>query len=391
MFDMKKKIISLTLVIFLLSLLTSCKSSSTKIVVASDIHYLSRELMDGGEAFTDFVMNDDGKAVMYMEEILNKFVDEMIKLKPDLVVLTGDLTFEGERVSHEELSEILSKLTDKGIKVAVMPGNHDCNNVEAKGYSGSETYEVESINYDEFREIYSDMGYTGALSYDDNSLSYIVEINEKTWAVLIDVNCNSNPWYVDPGTLDWLREKLEYANDNGISVFSFTHQNLQNHGLNTTGYKIRDVDDELFYALIDNNVKANFTGHNHFQHYVDLDNLKEISTAAMGVYPCYYGLIEIKGNSIEYNAKAIKSDHYSEIKSLYYDTLMNKYGLKFEDGNVREYYVNLLANFYNGTMSNISVKEEYIPLIEAVSVNAANEVRYITEQAGNDYTHVVIE
>ena len=42
-------------------------------------------------------------------------------------------------------------------------------------------------------------------------------------------------------------------------------------------------------------------------------------------------------------------------------------------------------------MSNISVKEEYIPLIEAVSVNAANEVRYITEQAGNDYTHVVIE
>ena len=151
MFDMKKKIISLTLVIFLLSLLTSCKSSSTKIVVASDIHYLSRELMDGGEAFTDFVMNDDGKAVMYMEEILNKFVDEMIKLKPDLVVLTGDLTFEGERVSHEELSEILSKLTDKGIKVAVMPGNHDCNNGEAKGYSGSETYEVESINNDEFR------------------------------------------------------------------------------------------------------------------------------------------------------------------------------------------------------------------------------------------------
>ena len=76
---------------------------------------------------------------------------------------------------------------------------------------------------------------------------------------------------------------------------------------------------------------------------------------------------------------------------MYYDTLMNKYGLKFEDGNVREYYVNLLANFYNGTLTNISPKEEYISLIEAVSVSAANEVRYITEQAGNDYTHVVIE
>ena len=388
---MIKRVFNLLLIIFLLSCTTGCKSSSVKIVVATDLHYLSRELFDNGEAFMDFVTNDDGKAVMYMEEIIDKFVSEMIKLKPDLVVLTGDLTFEGERVSHEELSEKLSKLTDKGIRAAVMPGNHDCNNAEAKGYSGSETYEVETVDYDEFKEIYSDLGYSDGISYDENSLSYIVEVDEKTWAVLIDVNCNSNPWYVDSGTLEWLKANLEYANENGISVYSFTHQNLQEHYINSTGFKIRDTDDELFYALIDNNVKANFTGHNHFQHYVDKDSLKEISTAAMGVYPCYYGLVEIKGNSVVYDAKTLKTDYYAEIKSFYLDTLMSKYGLKFEDGNVREYYVDLLANYYNGTLKNISLRDDYLSHIEAVSVNAANEVRYITDQAGQDYTHIVIE
>ena len=133
---MKKKFITLCTVIFLLFQLAACKDSSVKIVVASDIHYLASELYDDGDAFMSLLRNDDGKATMYVEEIVDKFIDEMLKLKPEMVVLSGDISFEGERLSHEELADKLSKLTDKGIKVAVMPGNHDLNNNSASGYSG---------------------------------------------------------------------------------------------------------------------------------------------------------------------------------------------------------------------------------------------------------------
>ena len=143
---MKKKFITLCTVIFLLFQLAACKSNSVKIVVASDIHYLASELYDDGDAFMSLLRNDDGKATMYVEEIVDKFIDEMLKLKPKMVVLSGDISFEGERLSHEKLADKLSKLTDKGIKVAVMPGNHDLNNNSASGYSGDESYKVDSVS-----------------------------------------------------------------------------------------------------------------------------------------------------------------------------------------------------------------------------------------------------
>ena len=92
---MKKKFITLCTVIFLLFQLAACKGSSVKIVVASDIHYLASELYDDGDAFMSLLKNDDGKATMYVEEIVDKFIDEMLKLKPEMVVISGDISFEG--------------------------------------------------------------------------------------------------------------------------------------------------------------------------------------------------------------------------------------------------------------------------------------------------------
>ena len=193
---MKKKFITLCTVIFLLFQLAACKDSSVKIVVASDIHYLASELYDDGDAFMSLLRNDDGKATMYVEEIVDKFIDEMLKLKPEMVVLSGDISFEGEKLSHEELADKLSKLTDKGIKVAVMPGNHDLNNNSASGYSGDESYKVDSVSVSEFKEIYGAFGYGDALYTDEDSMSYIAEVNENTWVVLVDVNGNSDPLHI---------------------------------------------------------------------------------------------------------------------------------------------------------------------------------------------------
>ena len=68
---------------------------------------------------------DDGKLTGYTPQLLEAFIDEVIELHPDALVLGGDVTFNGEKQSHIDLSERLRRVQDAGVQVLMMPGNHD--------------------------------------------------------------------------------------------------------------------------------------------------------------------------------------------------------------------------------------------------------------------------
>ena len=86
----------------------------TTICVATDIHYIAPELTDGGKYFTELIENADGKFMQYCEEITDSFVKEMITIKPEVVILSGDLTFNGAKASHEGLAQKLKSVEDAG-------------------------------------------------------------------------------------------------------------------------------------------------------------------------------------------------------------------------------------------------------------------------------------
>lgn len=46
----------------------------------------------------------DGKLALYVWEITDAFLDEVVERKPQTLILSGDLTLEGERGSHEALA-----------------------------------------------------------------------------------------------------------------------------------------------------------------------------------------------------------------------------------------------------------------------------------------------
>ena len=49
------------------------------IMVATDIHYLSKSINDGGEAFANMIAKGDGKVMKYIEEIVDTFCAEVKK------------------------------------------------------------------------------------------------------------------------------------------------------------------------------------------------------------------------------------------------------------------------------------------------------------------------
>ena len=73
------------------------------LVLATDLHYISPELTDNGPYFTRMFENADGKVMTKIEPLTEAFVEEMIAMKPDALILSGDLTFNGAKQSHEDL------------------------------------------------------------------------------------------------------------------------------------------------------------------------------------------------------------------------------------------------------------------------------------------------
>ncbi len=68
-------------------------------------------------------------SVYFDGALLEKAVDEIVDLGPDLVVVGGDLTTEGYPHEFREARAYLQPLFDNSLTVLVIPGNHDAKNV----------------------------------------------------------------------------------------------------------------------------------------------------------------------------------------------------------------------------------------------------------------------
>lgn len=69
-----------------------------RIVLMTDIHYLADSLTDKGEEFQYMVEHGDGKLTNYVWEITDAAFEQAEMLKPDVIILSGDLTLNGEKM-----------------------------------------------------------------------------------------------------------------------------------------------------------------------------------------------------------------------------------------------------------------------------------------------------
>lgn len=202
----------------------------TKILIATDIHYLARELTDMGDVFVDMIQHGDGKVTNYIWQIMEAFVQEVIREKPELLILSGDLSLNGELLSHQEFAGYLQEIESHGIPVAVIPGNHDINNVGASRYKEGRRIPAEITTPEQFRQIYGEFGYNEALSSDPESLSYVYPVNEDIWALMLD-SCqykeeNLIGGMIDLETYGWIEEQLDAANEADVMLLPVSHHNL---------------------------------------------------------------------------------------------------------------------------------------------------------------------
>lgn len=214
-------------------------AAQTRMAIMSDIHVMAPELLAvDGAAFSSYI-SQDRKLLKESPYLLDRCVDGIVETAPDFVLVTGDLTKDGEHVSHMMVAETLARLADNGIRVFVVPGNHDVGNPHASVFRGDTVERTRTVTPEEFAGIYSRFGYGNAIARDAHSLSYVAQLNDSLRLIAIDacmyydndydLNTCVTSGRIRPETLRFIRHQADEAGKAGCRMIAIMHHGLVRH------------------------------------------------------------------------------------------------------------------------------------------------------------------
>ncbi len=282
----------------------------TSFIVFSDPHIYAHSLGTDGKAFQAYLAQDR-KLLKESVEILESAIEAIKKVDARFIIVPGDLTKDGERVSHELAASYFSQLEASGKQVYVIPGNHDINNGAAYKYIGDTTERVPNITAAEFVRIYGEFGYQEALQRDPASLSYLAEPQSGLWLLALD-SCRytENQEGHEPVTdgkfsaltLQWIENILKEAATKNKAIIATVHHGIvehyRGHEKNFGAYIIDDYP-AISKLLAMYNVCMVFTGHYHSQditvtRWTETNKfIFDIETGSLVTYPCPYRVVSI--------------------------------------------------------------------------------------------------
>jgi hypothetical protein len=320
-----------------------------KIAVVSDIHYLDPSLLKNnastGAAFQAY-LDADPKLIEFSDPIFRAVISQLKSEKPDILLIPGDLTKDGERVSHKTMVGLLKQLSDIHIKVFVVPGNHDINNPEARTYDGDNATPTPSISADEFSSLYAEYGYANAIARDPNSLSYVCQPYPGLWILGLD-DCE----YYDnkdiaiiagklkPQTMTWALARLKEAKSRHITVFGMMHHNMIEHYVGQTqldpGYVTDNWEVEAD-QFMNAGMSVIFTGHYHANDITKRvtgdKELFDIETGSLVTAPIPYRILTMNQNSFDISTRHVTSINAKLPGGLDFPTYSNLFLSQHLDG-----------------------------------------------------------
>lgn len=268
--------------------------AQTNIVVLSDTHVMGPGLLvNDGTAWQKELANDR-KLFDYSQEVFDVLMETMLSEKPDMVLITGDLTKDGELLSHQYVAGQLNRLREAGIKTFVIPGNHDFGSKHALIFDGDQSSKAEVVSREQFTELYRNHGYGAESLRDETSLSYCCEPVEGLLLIGLDSGTDGR---LEESTLQWACQQAAQAQQQGKYVLAMMHHALLPHF---------NAEDQLLPSsvvqnyetvrnrLADAGVQVVLTGHIHISdiakdYNADLTrSIYDISTGSVISYPCDY-------------------------------------------------------------------------------------------------------
>jgi len=296
----------------LAALLALCGAAraQTQLMVVSDLHYMAPSLYEGSELFIRALRAGDGKLSQQGEALMDALALEVARIAPDALIITGDLSFNGERASHEALAARLAAIEAGGTPVWVIPGNHDINSPTPRGFRGDGWYAVESVDEAAFAGLYADFLLPPT---EGANLSYVAEVSDGLWVAMTDVS-----FYRDmaqtfglftAGHARWLESAMERAAASGAELVTATHHSLLPHTDFSRDSFLMFGHEQMLSLALERGLRLNLSGHLHAQHIARQGGLADAALGAFCLWPHRYALVTLEdGGGLSYEAKALDAD-----------------------------------------------------------------------------------
>lgn len=281
--------------------------------VMSDVHLFAPELWSDCPDYTT-AENSDRKMFRESSDILDKALADVVAAKPDMVLVPGDLTKDGELVCHEWVRDRFAaarqQLAAAGVDTQfyVINGNHDLNNHHGKDFSGGSSADAERTDPLTYKSLWAECGYTDTVVYDadgtaDGSLSYVAHPCSGLTLIAVDT-CKYNvaaedgtlaqetSGHVSADLLAWVCDQAREARAAGDVVVAFQHHGIVPHfGYEPVIFGEYLVDDyeAVAKAYADAGISAVFTGHMHANDIAAAtygeNTIYDIETGSLVTYP----------------------------------------------------------------------------------------------------------
>lgn len=278
-----------------------------KFFVLTDPHYYSEKFVCKGTAYDDF-MHYEQKCCAETASI-NRSVVEYLKVakQADIILIAGDLTFNGEKQSHEEFIALLNELKESGKKVFVVTADHDYKD-DAFAFTKTERYTPECIKREWIPEMYKDFGFGDAIESDEEHLSYVADLSEDVRLLALNSDTKINGKFTfEDSQYDWIKKQADKAKQDGKFIFAMNHYPILcgQPLFSIISPMVLGQSQRIADFLADVGVNMIFTGHMHNQsineHTSPSGNkLYDICTGAIIADPAYIRLVTIKDhNTVE--------------------------------------------------------------------------------------------
>ena len=283
----------------LLALACTSLYAQKTIYVLSDLHVMAPELLINKGSAWDAYMENERKMVDKSKEVFDALSEQIKAARPDLVLISGDMTKDGEILSHQYVTAQLREWQSEGIATLVVPGDHDFGTSTSNYYDGATTTQAEVLDSEGYKEMYAGIGY---FDHDDaaqagfTTFSYWQEPIEG----LIVVGLDSHTGSVDPSDVEEACRRIKWARHDGYEVIVMMHHELQPHFYqeeSLMGVTLVTNWEEVKEKLLAAGAHIVFTGHVHVAD-IARDYNADMSASIVDVnngcpisYPCDYRVV----------------------------------------------------------------------------------------------------
>lgn len=300
-----------------------------RIAVMSDLHYLSPDMIADTEDF-EHAFNSDRKLLKESSSILREMLERVRADKPDILLVSGDLTKDGEQECHAALAKQLQQLQQDvpGLKIYVINGNHDIRNYNAKNFNTADGKAVPATRTEpeDFKQIY-DFVYSdptviatftpaegnkaGGLSYVARPVEGLTVIAMDTCRYSSDNTSNGDDEHETSGAISadlekWVIEQTAAAKARGDLVIGLEHHGLVPHfDVQPTILPMYLVNgyERIAQEYADAGMSVVFTGH---MHAVDIaamttaagNTFYDIETGSALTYPCPIRFVDLRRSTV---------------------------------------------------------------------------------------------